>query len=180
MKKTKLTVLAALTLGLAMSPPAVWPLWGSLVVLMELDELVEASDSIVQGEVESVQSRWEHRQIFTYVTIGIADPIKGSRSRTVVVRQLGGKVGSLVATVPGMPEFVRGDEVILFLKDSGNGTYHVVGMNQGRYLVSDRFAVSNLSGVDLFGSKAGVVRGGSTATRVEVRSFKRRIRELAQ
>jgi hypothetical protein len=156
------------------------PLWASLVVLMDLEELVGESDSIVQGLVEDVQSRWEDRQIFTYVTIGIDEPLKGDRTRTLVIRQLGGQVGSLQAVVAGMPQFEPGENVIAFLKNAGNGTFHVVGMNQGRYVIAEDYAVSNLSGVDLMNPKNGVVSGAATAKRVEVEQFKARIRDLVR
>jgi hypothetical protein len=155
------------------------PVHGSLVVLMNLEELVGASDSIVEGVVEAVESRWEDQQIFTYTTIRIDDPLKGNRTRTVVIRQLGGRVGALMAIVPGMPQFDTGLRVIVFLKDSGNGSHYVVGMNQGRYVIAEDYAVSNLTGLDLVDPKTGV-RGVATASRVEVESLKARIRELVR
>ena len=158
------------------------PAWSSLVVRMNLDELVAESDSVVEGTVEAVYSQWDtdRRLVFTYASVRVDDPLKGQRRRALLIRQLGGRVGSLRMTVAGMPEFAAGERVIVFLKDSGNGTYHVVGMNQGRYAITGDFAVSNLSGVDLLDPKAGVVSGASLATRVEVEEFKQRIRELAQ
>lgn len=160
---------------------AAWaPLGASVVVLMNLEELVDASDSIVQAVVEHVESRWEDRQIFTYIAVRIDEPLKGNRTRTLMIRQLGGQVGSLVATVPGMPEFEAGDQVIIFLKDSADGTFQVVGMNQGRYVIAENYAVSNLSGVDLMNPKNGVVTGMSRVRRVQVEEFKDRIRELVR
>jgi len=160
---------------------ALWiaaPLGASVVELMDLEALVSGSDSIVEGVVEGVTSRWEEDRIYTYATVRIDDPLKGDRTRTLTIRQLGGQVGSLVAIVPGMPQFEAGDQAILFLKGAGNGTYYVVGMNQGRYLINDNVAVSNLTGVDLVDAKTGAPRGTSSVRRVEVERLKAQIREL--
>ncbi len=158
------------------------PSLGSIVLRMDLDDLVENSDTIVQGVVEAVYSQWdgERNLIFTYASIGVEDPLKGERRRSLLIRQLGGQVGSLHMTVPGMPEFVAGSNVIVFLKDSGNGTFQVVGMNQGRYVIAEDFAVSSLTGIDLMDPKTGLVSGASSIRKVGLEDFKASIRELVR
>ena len=152
----------------------------STVILMELDALVSESDSIVQGVIEGVESRWEGDYVFTYATVRIDDPLKGDRSRTLTIRQVGGRVGELEVRVAGMPRFEPGMALILFLTDSGNGTFHVTGMNQGSYVVNQDYAISNITGVDLVNPKSGVVDQTSSVTRVGVEAFKSRIRGLVQ
>ena len=93
---------------------------------------------------------------------------------------MGGTVGALTLTVAGMPEFQENSNVIVFLKDSGNGTFQVVGMNQGRYVILENFAVANLSGVDLMNPKTGLVSGASVVKKVGLEEFKTKIRELAR
>ena len=90
---------------------------------------------------------------------------------------MGGQVGALVMSVPGMPEFNQGQGVIVFLKDAGNGTFHVVGLNQGRYVIEEDFAIANISGVDLLSPKSGRVAGASIARRVGLEDFKAQIRQ---
>ena len=65
---------------------------GSIVLEMDLEDLVQESDSIIQGIVESVSSEWDNEKklIFTYVSIRVDDPLKGERRRTLVIRQMGG------------------------------------------------------------------------------------------
>ena len=77
-----------------------------------------------------------------------------------------------------MPEFDEGTGVIVFLKDAGNGTFHVVGLNQRRYVIEEDFAISNVSGVDLLSTKTGIVTGASFVRRVGLEEFKQKIREL--
>ena len=81
-------------------------------------------------------------------------------------------------SVPGMPEFKLGVSVIVFLKDAGNGTFHVVGLNQGRYVIEEDFATANIRGVDLVSPKTGLVTGASVVRRVGVEEFKAQIRQL--
>ncbi len=170
-----LTLCVGLLAGLGPRPAA-----GSIVKDMALGELVGASDSIVQGVVESVTSEWDNEKklIFTHASIRVDDPLKGERRRTLQIRQMGGQVGALTLSVPGMPEFSEGMGVIVFLKASGNGTFHVVGLSQGRYVIDEDFATANISGVDLVGPKTGLVTGASIARTVDLESFKARIRQL--
>ena len=158
------------------------PLLSSTVLLMDLDELVEGSDSIIQGEVEAVYSQWdeEKKLIFTYASIWVDESLKGESRRSLLIRQMGGTVGALTLTVAGMPEFQEDTNVIVFLKDSGNGTFQVVGMNQGRYVIVEDFAISNLSGVDLINPKTGLVSGAFVVKKVGLAEFKTQIWELAR
>src|SRR5688572_20176312 len=88
------------------------------VVKMELPALVRNADSIVQGRVEEVYSKWDSTRglIFTYASVRVEEPMKGQRFGTVVIKQIGGKVGALNLYVSGMPKFNPADRVILFLK----------------------------------------------------------------
>src|SRR5206468_6189027 len=81
--------------------------WTTTVIRMDLPALVEESDSIVQGQVEGVDSRWDeqNRTIFTYISIKVREPLKANPGPTVVIRQLGGKVGTMHLSVMGMPVF---------------------------------------------------------------------------
>lgn len=173
------SIALCLCLGLAV---LLWasPAASSIVVAMDLEDLVAESDSIVQGVVESVTSEWDNdkKLIFTYASIRVDDPLKGERFRTLMIRQMGGRIGALMLSVPGIPEFDEGVGVIVFLKNAGNGTFHVVGLNQGRYVIDEDFAVSNVSGVDLVSPKTGLVTGASIVRRVGLEEFKAKIREL--
>jgi len=150
------------------------------VLRLDLPQLVQQSDSIVQGHVESVTSQWDSTRnvAFTYVTINVEDPMKGERRRTIAVRQLGGKVGAMNVTIAGMPRFVKGEQVIVFLKAGDNGTFQIVGLNQGKYEITEDFAVSSVSGIDFYNSKTGRYETPAFVSKAPVESFKSKIREL--
>ena len=156
------------------------PLFATTVKKMDLPELVTTADSIVQGRVDSVESRWEEKLAYTYVSVTVGDPLKGERRRTVLIRQLGGKIGALNVTVAGMPRFKAGDQVIVFLKAQQNGTFDVVGLNQGKYEIVDDFAVANVSGLTLVDPKTGQLIDAGFVERAPLEAFKAKIRGLVQ
>ena len=155
--------------------------WTTTVIRMDLPALVEESDSIVQGQVEGVDSRWDeqNRTIFTYISIKVREPLKANPGPTVVIRQLGGKVGTMHLSVMGMPVFRTGEEVILFLKRNPEPTYHVVGLSQGKYRTENDTAVANALSLELLDKRSGqVIESG--VNREQLAAFKSRIRELVK
>jgi hypothetical protein len=156
------------------------PLFASTVQKMELPELVKASDSIVHGHVESVQARMEGRMVYTYTSVVVDDPLKGDRRQNVLLKHPGGSIGAMRMFVAGMPQFKAGDQVIVFLKNRQDGTYDVIGLNQGKYDVVNDFAVANVSGVSILDPKTGVMSDAGFVDRAPLETFKAKIRELAR
>jgi hypothetical protein len=154
--------------------------FATTIVRMDLAQLVKQSDAIVQGSVEDVTVQWDAAKhlAFTYVTVSVADPMKGERRRTITIRQLGGKIGALNVNVAGMPKFVKGEEVIVFLKTQADSTFQVVGLNQGKYAISSDFAISNVSGIDVYNPKTGHIDTPAFVDRAPLDTFKAKIREL--
>jgi len=158
------------------------PAWATTVIRMDLQTLVQESDSIVQGRVEHVDAQWDDQKktIFTYVFVRVHDPLKGDFRPTVLIRQLGGKVGDMNLSIIGMPAFRSGEEVIVFLKSNPiEATYHVVGLTQGKYEVADDFAVANASGIELMDRKTGQIEAG-LFTKQPLETFKSRIRSMVK
>jgi hypothetical protein len=167
-----------LTLCLYVS--VVFPISATTVERMELPQLVAASDNIVQGRVESMESRYEANRIYTYVSITVDDPIKGAPRKAVLVRQLGGTVGAKRTWIPGMPQFTSGSQVIVFLRDRHDGTFDVAGLNQGKYDIDKDFAVANISGITLVDPKTGAMSDHGFIEKAPVETFKAKIRELVR
>jgi hypothetical protein len=168
------TLVAVLFLGI--------PGWTTTVVRMDLQALVQESDSIVQGRIERVDAQWDDQKktIFTYIFIRVHDPLKGEFRPNVLIRQLGGKVGDMNLSIIGMPVFRSGEEVIVFLKSNPTeATYHVVGLTQGKYEVKTDFAVANALGIELLDRKTGQIEGGAF-TREPLETFKSRIRSMVK
>ena len=156
------------------------PAFATTAVRMDLEQLVQEADLIVQGHVQSVYCQWDEarRLVFTYISILVDEPFKGERRESVLIRQVGGTVGTIQMSVAGVPQFKSGETAIVFLKRQAGGTFQVVGMNQGLYEIIGDFAVSNVSGVDLLDSKTGQITRPLIGGRIPLEQLKTKIREL--
>jgi hypothetical protein len=156
------------------------PLFATTVQQMDLPDLVSTADNIVQGHVESVETRFENRMIYTYATVVVDDLLKGDRRRSVVLRHIGGSIGSMAVAVSGMPHFKAGDQAILFLRNRRDGTFDVIGLNQGKYDIVGGSAVANVSGVTLVDPKTGQISDAGFKQTAPLDAFKAKIKELVR
>ena len=168
----------------------IMPVLGTTVPKMDLRALVNASDRILQGKVDAmdveVVVEEGQRRPYARVRVRVDDPIyakRGDRRQAVFLRFIGGVMdtpkGPVEVSVSGMPKFHMGDNVILFLRENRDGTNHqVVGLNQGKYLVVNEVAISNVSGVELVDPKTGKALPGAYTESAPVDAFKAKIREL--
>jgi len=156
------------------------PAFATTVKKMELAELVSSADAIVQGRVESVETRWENNLAYTYTSIIVDDPMKGDRRQNVLIRQVGGRIGALNVTVSGMPQFKNSDQVIVFLKNRQDGTFEVLGLNQGKYEIVDNFAVAKVSGLTLVNPNTGQASDAGYMDKAPIEAFKARIRGMVK
>jgi hypothetical protein len=156
------------------------PAFATTVARLNLEQLVQRADLIVQGHVETVYSQWdeERRLVFTYISIRVDEPLKGERRQSVLIRQVGGTVGTIQMSIAGAPQFKSGEMAIVFLKHQDDRTFQVVGMNQGLYKITGTFAVSNVVGADLFDSKTGEITRPLIGGRAPLEQLKTKIREL--
>ena len=113
----------------------------STAVALSLDDLVEKSEVVVVANVVSRTSRWEGGHIVTYTTITVEAPVGGvvKPGDTLVVRTLGGTVGTLGQKTFGEAVLPPGGKLMLFLHalpasvvaTSLAGARSVTGMEQG-------------------------------------------------
>ncbi len=111
---------------------------GSLVKISDKN-LVLSSDAIITGKVLSIESRWNASKtnIYTDITIALNQTIKGDLgSNTIVIEQVGGKIGDKEVWLTGSPEFSVGEEVLLFLKANSSGVLHTAHMGMGKFSIS--------------------------------------------
>lgn len=103
-------VLAAL---LGLSSPAL----ATTVVRQGLDSLTDASDIVIRGVVERVDGHAELQgQPFRLARVRVAETLAGSAPSVVAVRLPGGAaLDGTPRVAVGVPEWIAGDEVVLFL-----------------------------------------------------------------
>jgi hypothetical protein len=156
------------------------PAFATTVAKMDLAQLVKRADFIVQGQVQSVYTQWDEQQrlVFTYISIRVDESLKGGSRQSVLIRQIGGTAGTVQMSVAGVPQFKSGEMAVVFLKQQNDGTFQVVGMNQGLYEIIDDFAVTNVVGVDLFDTRTGQITKPLIGGRAPLEQLKTKIKEL--
>lgn len=109
----------------------------TVIVPIEFRELVSIAPVIVHGQVVDVKSDWVdgRRSVETFVTVAVTEYLKGNLGERVTVRVPGGQIGRYRTVFVGAPEFLEGDEVVLFLKHSGPSYPYIIGLSQGAFRV---------------------------------------------
>lgn len=117
------------------------PSSATTLLRLTVEEMSVQAEMIVVGEVTEVQSQWNaaRTMIYTYVTVDVAQCIAGACGDTVKIKQRGGSVGQWSLPIPGMPKFVAGQKVLLFLEKDPEGVpgyAYVLGMCQGMFVIT--------------------------------------------
>ncbi len=103
---------------------------------VRLEQLASRSHTIVIGRVVEVRSDFadlDRKEIVTYVTIAPTDVLKGASGPTLVLTIPGGVVGDLGLWVEDTPQFLVGEEVLLFVNDDYKGRKTVSEWRQGKF-----------------------------------------------
>jgi hypothetical protein len=129
------------SVALAMLVGALMPAIASATTVAppEFEELVNESDYVVRATVKSVRSEFSRpggKSIVTYVELDVKEVITGNPPSPLVLRMLGGRVGDKRMIVSGAPEFVVGDEDILFVRDNGKVFNPLTALMHGRYPIA--------------------------------------------
>jgi len=136
MNRTKLLLVCAVAFGALIGAQVAT---ATTLQKLTLQDLAKQSVGIALAHVEDAVSRWDddHREIYTYVTLRVTEPVKGmTGGETVTIRQIGGEVGSIASIVPGTASFRNQEEVVVFLTERDRSGYaSVLGWQQGKYSV---------------------------------------------
>jgi hypothetical protein len=149
------------------------------VMKLSLKDLAKKSDAIVRATVEDGVARYDaNKEIYTYYTLRVLEPVKGSRKDDVItIRQLGGVVGTIASIVPGTPTFQKGEEVVVFLTQKDVAGYPwVMGLQQGKFSVSldesgQKRVRNELSDLNLVGPGGSVVDGAKVSPNMPLQAF---------
>jgi hypothetical protein len=138
---------------------------------LTFDDLVAKADAIVLGQVVDSRTYWttDKKLILTTYTVQVGERLKGSVPQTVTVTTVGGRIGNTILHVSGMPEFQPGENAVVFLERSGSYTT-VVGLNQGKFRISNGEVSNMVSGLSFSDGIAG------NAVKMPLDEFKRQIK----
>ncbi len=98
------------------------------------EQLIQQSEAIVLGTVLDQKSSWteDRAQIFTYVTLLVADQYKGKPVERELILQIpGGKVGDITSKVSDTPVFIVGQQVIVHAFLQNTGYFWIYGWEKG-------------------------------------------------
>lgn len=162
-RSAKSFVFAGIAAALALLPTAN----AAVMVEIPLDTMLQQADLVVRGLVLRKGTRvvlekaGNHGQgklePYTHVWIRVDEVVAGQTTDKVVhLREPGGQYEGVQTAVSGTPDYVAGEEVLVFLaKDTDQpGVYRTLQMVQGKYTVlrtdtGERMAVRDLSDVSL-------------------------------
>jgi len=103
---------------------------------MSISDLSHAATLIVRARCTGNFTRWETGEIWTLTSFEVQETWKGSPPAQVTVRLLGGRFGNLTSSVSGVPRFVAGEEVVLFLERTVAGDLSIVSWIQGTFRIA--------------------------------------------
>ena len=159
----------------------------TVIVPAEFNEIVGASAIIAHARIVDVRPQWAdgRRWIDSVVTAEVLTYLKGeSDQQTISFKVPGGRLGRYRSVVVGAPEFVRGEETVLFLKTHADDLPDVYGLNQGVFRIridsvtGQRMVVPPvLKALEPGADPQPVVRGAVERKPLTFESFGARVRE---
>ncbi len=131
------------SLAILLAPPA----QAMTVLAVDLPQLVQTSELVLHGKVVAVQSRDRRADghgVWTEMTLEVTDAWKGGEVLKVSPARVGKRFtwahpgglrsDGLMVSVPGMPAFAVGEEVVVALEKTAQG-YVTCGGPQGKWTV---------------------------------------------
>jgi hypothetical protein len=114
----------------------------ALSLRLNVEELADASETIVVGTVLSVEAQEGSmtRPTAIVTTLRVDEMVKGVSQNEIIVRQIARKYpDGRIVSYPGLPRFHKGEQVFLFLPgESSAGLASPVGFGQGVFRVMGR------------------------------------------
>ncbi|MGA2989105.1 MAG: hypothetical protein ABSD88_01425 [Candidatus Korobacteraceae bacterium] len=151
--------------------------FGTTIRPATVEQLTHGSSHVVEGKATGSYAAWDagHKAIYTYTTFEVGKILKGDlTTRTVLVKQFGGRVGNTVSQRIGVRQFAAGEEAVLFLfpSPSADGTMLVTGLMQGRFSVRRSGAAATVSnGVPQPSPATRIYEAGTPVAREHVMSL---------
>ncbi len=159
----------------------------SVVLALDLAQLVQRSDHVVLATAGAQTSRWsdDGRHLVTDVSLRVEDSLKGPSHAgdVLVVTRLGGRLHDLALQVPGEANFGPGQRALVFLHSvQGGSELHVVGMAQGvlpvRGAGPDAMAMPGAGSVELVEREESGALGPGRAALVQPRPLAALVTEI--
>lgn len=113
--------------------------FGSTFRFVSDEKIINASEHIIMGEVEKVETVTDTNVLFQHITIKV-DKIYKTKAEeplqegdSIVIRQIGGESDGRYIKLDGLPSFTVGSNVFVNLKKNDEGYFYVIGSEQGKF-----------------------------------------------
>lgn len=131
-------LLAAILVALSILSPSAPTAEATVIVDLDLEEMVDRADVIIHGRVLRSGSRLEaegRRLVpFTIVELEVFDWLKGEGGESIHLRETGGEHPNGRSEIVGAPRYVPGEEVVLFLRHEPP-YYRTLSLSLGKLVV---------------------------------------------
>ncbi|MCA1586623.1 MAG: matrixin family metalloprotease [Acidobacteria bacterium] len=138
---------------------------GAQDLSLEVSDLASGSAVVVTGRVAGIEARWDAATIYEYVTVQVVERLKGADiPATIVIKQLGGRLGTVGLHIEGQASFALGEDVLLFLTvRPRDGTLQTSEFDRGKWRLVPDLATGRTHAVPAAAVMTPIV--GSPATR---------------
>lgn len=157
------------------------------LVRMDLDQLTAAATIVARARCVSTESQIARGEVWTLTTFDVLETLKrpAALPSRITVRLIGGRAGHVLSKVEGVPHFVPGEEVYLFLEPNRFGEFTVTSWAQGTFRVrrygpkQEKFVTQDLGGLAVFDPATRSVREGGVRS-LPLPEFRRRVSEAVE
>ncbi|MGA9884539.1 MAG: hypothetical protein WBQ34_12545 [Candidatus Acidiferrales bacterium] len=125
----RVAVWLALTLSIFASARA------TTIERMSLAKMAQAAPLIVRARCAGNSVVRDVGEIWTLTSFDVEETWRGEAPPRITVRLLGGRRGDITSHVSGVPQFRRGEDVVLFLEPTKRGDFSVVSWEQGTFRI---------------------------------------------
>ena len=141
----------------------------AMAMPVTLDEMTDSSSRIVEGTVKAFRScpSPDGRGIVTQVVLTPSSHLKTPSGMPapkgdLMITVPGGEIGNLDLRVGSSPEFSVGEQVVVFLRESGGGALHLTEGFQSKFAVTPAGTVQSLGlGLGAFEARIDQAIGGA-------------------
>ncbi len=101
-----------------------------------LEELADHAERIVVATCQQSEPALIRGNVYTRYSFVISETVKGADEKTLELHLPGGELPGVHSRIVGMPVFVRGEEMVLFLTEKNQlGHAWPVGLGQGSFRI---------------------------------------------
>jgi hypothetical protein len=154
------------------------------IVPRSIEQMTRDSSDVVIGSAGKPRAVWNasHTMIYTLTPVRVERALKGKRSGTITVAQMGGTLDGITTKVSGVRHFREQERSALFLRPSVDmpGSFVISSMMQGHYTIDAAGNVSNgVAGVHVL-DRSNQNIAEFSGERMKLSDLERRVKAVAK